>query len=100
MTLFNLSYDLHKERDYTRVIEGIKRVCPNWAKPLESTWLVEYSGTALDLVNAVTPYFDGDDSILVTKVAVAGGGVIAWRNIVQRVKDWINEAVARLARAA
>lgn len=87
MAIFNVSYDLVDRRNYPRLHEGIKRTCPNWAKVLESTWLVEYSGSSLDLANALVKFMDGDDKIFITKVVP---GSTAWRGIDDEVVNWIN----------
>ena len=87
MTIFNVSYDLVDRRNYQRLHDGIKRTCPNWAKVLESTWLVEYAGSSLDLTKALVKFMDGDDKIFVTQVV---SGSSAWRGIDGEVVNWIN----------
>jgi len=96
MALFNISYDLIKDKDYTRLTSGIKKTVSNWARPLESTWLVEWDGTSLELTNAVVQFMDTDDKIFVSGVAK---GTMSWRGLAKGVVDWINNVVSRLRAA-
>src|SRR5262249_24220876 len=94
MALFNVSYDLIKDKDYSKVADGIDKLCPKWSRPLQSTWLVEHDGTSLELAKAVLQYMDGDDRILVTGVTK---GTISWRGIPAKVIEWINNLARRAA---
>ena len=93
MGLFNLSYDLHAHKDYAGLEAGIKLVVKNWARPLKSTWLVEYDGSAEELQKAVAMFMDADDSLLVCEVKVAS---IAWKGLAKNLVDWIMEVYNRL----
>lgn len=96
MALFNISYDLIAQKDYTRLNEGIKKVVVTWARPLASTWLVEWNGSTVDLAKAIVAFMDEDDKIFVTRVPT-GGGSVAWRCIDQKVINWFNQVAARQA---
>lgn len=88
MALFTVSYDLIKHKDYSKLHAGIKATVSSWARPLESCWLVEWSGTSLQLTNALVKFADADDKIFVSGVAP---GTMSWRGILKGVVDWINQ---------
>lgn len=87
MALFNVSYDLVKDKDYARLTAGIKNTVVTWSRPLQSTWLVEWNGTSLELANALLKFMDRDDKIFVTGVKP---GTTSWRGIPADVASWIN----------
>ena len=94
MGMFNVSYDLIREKNYERLITGIQETVVSWSRPLASTWIVEWNGTALELTNALLKFMDGDDKILVTGVKK---GTVAWRGLPKDVVDWINSITVKLA---
>lgn len=99
MSLFNVGYDLHNEKNYDRVANGIKSTASNWARPLKSTWMVEYEGTASQLADALDRYFDRDDTLFVTEVRVRNNS-IAWKRLSQQLIDWMQAVFNRLIRYA
>lgn len=87
MTTYVVSYDLVAPgRDYKELFEYLKSH-DNWAHPLESTWLIVTSLSAVDLRDGIKSHVDANDKVLVVKSAGTG----AWRNLVQKVTDWLHE---------
>ncbi|SKQ48055.1 Uncharacterised protein [Mycobacteroides abscessus subsp. abscessus] len=87
MTTYLVTYDLVAPgRDYKKLFEYLKSH-GSWAHPLESTWLIVSSLSALDLCNAIASHVDTNDKVLVVKSA----GVGAWRRLTQKLTDWLHE---------
>lgn len=87
MHTYLISYDLHQpHRDYTTLHKHLESY-PNWAKPLESVWLIKSSLPIADLRNKVQTYMDKDDRLLVIDVT---SDAAAWStNLPSNVAKWI-----------
>ncbi|MCV7346995.1 CRISPR-associated endonuclease Cas2 [Mycolicibacterium rhodesiae] len=86
-TYYVVSYDLSKPgRDYEELHKFL-RSHRDWAKVLESVWIVESDLTQLELVNAALKHMDANDHIIVTPYT----GVAAWYNISPEVQKWIQK---------
>ncbi len=90
MALFVISYDLHQNRDYSRIIRRLTST--GAVKALESTWLAESNATAIAVRDDLLEQIDGDDSLLVIEIKAGGG----WgsRFISQAAVDWLRTRVA------
>jgi len=66
MAHFLVSYDLHRNRDYTRIINALKE--QNAARILESVWFVSLSNSAGEVRDWLKGYIDNDDSIIVIEL--------------------------------
>lgn len=90
MARYLLTYDLHKERDYTKLFEAIKQEYPMcWHKPadVESVWLLSApNGFAYKIKEKLSNFIDTDDSLLVVSL----GDEIAGTNIKcnHELNDW------------
>ncbi|CAN5887929.1 hypothetical protein BH11VER1_BH11VER1_06650 [soil metagenome] len=82
-----ISYDLiAPNRDYSRLIEAIKSLSPqNWAKPLESLWLVPTTLTCAQVRDRLTPVMDANDKLFVTQAGPDWAG----RNLADEVAKWL-----------
>lgn len=86
MSNFIISYDLIKTKDYTKLIEEIKKY-PNWCKPLLSVWVISSSQSPSEIRDNLRRYMDSDDKLLVLKLATVGEG--AWSNLPDDVAKWL-----------
>lgn len=78
-----VSYDLKTCRDYTGFYETLQQQGP-WWHYLASTWLINTANSPETLANAVRPYMDPQDSLLVAEMGIRFQGFLpkqAW--------DWI-----------
>jgi hypothetical protein len=63
MNTILISYDLRAPgRDYTKLWDHLKSY-GNWAKPLESVWLIRTTLTAAKVRDAASNYVDQNDKI-------------------------------------
>ncbi|MFA6466765.1 MAG: CRISPR-associated protein Cas2 [Patescibacteria group bacterium] len=86
MNTFLVSYDLIRPgKDYSTLHHHLKSYS-NWAKPLESLWLIKSSLTAEQLRNTVQQYLDANDKILIIDVTDRAA---AWKNLGVNVSTWI-----------
>lgn len=71
MAKFIISYDLHKVRDYSKLIAQLK----TWGatKALESTWLLDLNSTAIALRDTLKATIDGDDSLVIVELKPGSG---------------------------
>lgn len=86
MNTYLVSYDLMRPgKDYPNLIAHFKSY-GNWAKPLESVWLIKSSLTAEQVRNAARTHMDGNDKIMVVDVTSRSA---AWANLPQDASTWI-----------
>ena len=87
--VYEISYDLNKpKQNYPKLYEAIKSF-GNWCHPLDSTWFVVSSLSALDIANKLWAQMDSNDSLIVARVSSA-----AWVGLSKEVADWLKENVA------
>lgn len=85
MSTYLVSYDLSKPgRNYEDLHEFLRSQA-DWAKPLESVWIVKSHLSALEFVNAALEHMDANDHIFVTPFT----GAAAWYNITPDVEEWL-----------
>ncbi|MCA4278407.1 hypothetical protein LDY03_15650 [Acinetobacter baumannii] len=59
MAVYSVTYDLIKSKDYSRIIEGIKKVSgDNWAKPTKSQWIITSTKTSEQIRDFLKNYID------------------------------------------
>ena len=86
MAKFMVNYDLSKpHRDYERLVKFLKGHT-NWARALESCWIVVSNLSTAQLRDAVKGYIDSDDHLLVTNL---DHGDSAWYNLDPDVANWL-----------
>jgi hypothetical protein len=86
MASFLIGYDLNKTgKDYAGLIEAIKRLGSNWWHCLDSTWIIKHAGPTTVIRDALTPYIDANDELLV--VGLTGEG--AWRGFDDECSGWL-----------
>ncbi len=83
--VYLISYDLRKPgRDYKNLHDAIK-TCGNWAKPLESVWLIDTTQKAQQIYDRIRPHIDENDFLLVTEIGRDRQGWLS-----QEIWDWLN----------
>ena len=86
-TYYLVSYDLSKPIRHYEELHKFLRSHTDWAKVLESVWIVESDLTQLELVNAALKHMDADDHIIATPYT----GAAAWYNLSPEVEAWIQK---------
>lgn len=84
-----ISYDLigHETAEsYKSLITAIKD-CKNWAKPLESTWLVKTELSAVQIRDILRSYLDTNDKLLVVEVASDWASI----SLPEKVVEWMHK---------
>lgn len=85
-----ISYDLIKDKDYSKLIDAIKSIANGYSNPLKSVWIIGYSGKASDIVTALSPYMDSDDKLLVTLVTKD----TSWtKTLGDKTREWLRKHV-------
>ncbi|MGD0428920.1 MAG: hypothetical protein ABSC10_19610 [Candidatus Acidiferrales bacterium] len=83
--ILTVSYDLKSTRDYTPFYEALKQQ-GSWWHYLASTWLISTDNTPVQVADAIRPYMDTSDFLLVAEMGKLRQGYLpkpAW--------DWIEE---------
>lgn len=88
MTVYSITYDLIKSKDYTKIIDGIKKISnDNWAKPTKSQWIITSQKTSTQIRDFLKDYIDSDDVLFVIEVKPENW---ASRNIPKETIKWLN----------
>lgn len=81
-----IGYDLNKSgQNYSLLIEKIKELANGYWHHLDSTWIIKHPGPATSIRDALTPYIDSNDELLVVKL----NREAAWKGFNSRGADWI-----------
>src|SRR6185437_14650938 len=64
MSLYQISYDLRKQRNYDALYERIKAY-GNWCHALESSWVISTPQSAVQVRDNLRQVLDSDDGLLV-----------------------------------
>ncbi|EPA98756.1 hypothetical protein [Pseudomonas sp. G5(2012)] len=84
MKLYQISYDLRKQRDYLSLYQRIKAY-GTWCHALESTWLIVTNQSSVEVRDNLQMALDKDDGLLVTRLQGEG----AWVGLSQEVTQWL-----------
>lgn len=83
-----ISYDLNAPgKNYTELYEAIKRL-GGWWHHLDSTWIVTHPGSAEVIRDALKPYLDNNDKLLVVKCSGEG----AWTGFING-GQWLKDSL-------
>lgn len=90
MATYLIGYDLNKEgAEYTaankRLRDKLGAMFPTYWRNLDSTWIVVTDMTAVQIRDALRPFIDADDELLVLK----SGREAAWTGFSQSASDWL-----------
>jgi len=87
VAIYMIGYDLNKSgKNYDGLIAKIKEISNGWWHNLDSTWLIGHAGRADKIRDALTPYIDKDDELLVVLLAK---GDAAWAGFDKKASDWL-----------
>lgn len=86
MKLYQISYDLRKQRDYQSLYERIKAY-GTWCHALESTWIIATTQTAAQVRDNLKAAMDADDGLLVTRLR----GDAAWYGLTTEKTEWLQK---------
>lgn len=96
MKVYQISYDLRKQRDYSSLIKQIKAY-DAYARPLESCWLIATDQSATQVRNNLASVMDADDGLLITRLQ----GEAAWRMVDGdsdgKMSKWLKEQIGQAA---
>ena len=90
MSVLLIGYDLNKprgERDYPNLIKAIKESFGTWWHNLDSTWLVVTDQTVVQVRDALSPYLDSGDELLV--VRLSQGEWASW-GFTEKAVQWLH----------
>lgn len=90
MKVYQINYDLRKQRNYSNLIDKIKDY-GTWANPLESCWVIATEQSASQIRDTLVSATDSDDGIIVTRLQ----GEAAWKNLnydaESEMTNWLKE---------
>jgi hypothetical protein len=90
MNTILVSYDLCVPgKDYSKLWSYLKSF-ENWARPLESVWLLKITTDVELFRDDLLNYIDRNDKIFVVDVT---GRPTAWNNLTTEVVNWIGETL-------
>ena len=84
MKLYQITYDLRKQRNYQSLYERIKAY-GYWCRPLESTWVIATGQSAILVRDNLKAVMDADDGLLVTRLQ----GDAAWYGLAPEQAKWL-----------
>ncbi|NMZ52013.1 hypothetical protein [Pseudomonas poae] len=90
MRLYQITYDLRKQRDYPSLYQRIKAY-GTWCRPLESSWIIATNDTVTQVRNNLQAVMDANDGLLVVRLQ----GEAAWYGLSAEVTRWLKEQMAR-----
>jgi hypothetical protein len=92
MKLYQIDYDLRKQRDYAALYERIRQY-GTYCHALESTWVIGTNQTATQVRDHLAQVMDKDDGLLVTLLA----GEAAWFGLTAEAGAWLKQQLERKA---
>lgn len=92
MKVYQVNYDLRKQRNYDALYERIKKY-DNWCHPLESTWVIVTNQSAVQIRDNLIQAMDRDDGLLVTRLS----GEAAWYGLSDQVSAWLRPQLDKAA---
>ncbi len=84
MALYQISYDLRKQRNYEALFERIKAY-GSWCHALESSSVISTSQSAVQIRDNLLQAMDGDDGLLVARLS----GEAAWYGLGETIRSWL-----------
>jgi len=96
MKVYQIVYDLRKQRNYNSLINAIKAY-EVWAHPLESCWIIASDQSAQQIRDDLASVMDADDGLLVTRLQ----NEAAWRMLDyekdNEMTNWLKEQLGQAA---
>lgn len=84
MSVYQINYDLRKQKDYSSLIKRIKGY-PKWCNPLESAWIIVTNQSASQIRDHLKAVMDSDDGLLVTRLQWEWAG----SGLSKEIYDWL-----------
>ncbi len=88
MKVYQINYDLRKQRNYEGLYERIKAY-GTWCHPLESTWVIASNQTAMQIRDNLFQTMDHDDGLLVTRLSTEA----AWHGLSEQNGQWLKRQI-------
>ena len=87
MASYIITYDLAKpDRNYPKLIEGIKKLTGTWARPVQSTWIVAGNEiTCVYVRDTLRQLIDANDKLFVARLT----GESAWTGLGGDESAWL-----------
>ncbi len=96
MRVYQINYDLRKNRDYSSLFKKIESY-GTWARPLESCWIIATTQSASQVRDSLASVLDSDDGLLVTRLS----GEAAWRGLdneqASEMTIWLKQQLSQAA---
>lgn len=87
MSKILIGYDLNKTgKDYTSLIDGIKKAFPTYWHCLDSTWIVVTDSTPPQVRDYLRQFLDANDELFVVDIT---GKPAAWVGFDKQCSDWL-----------
>lgn len=90
MKLYQIAYDLRKQRNYQSLYDRIKAY-GTWCHALESTWIIATQQSAAQVRDNLRSAMDADDGLLVTRLL----GDAAWFGLDAEKAQWLQNQYQR-----
>ena len=88
MNTFIIGYDLKSPgQDYETLFARIKDISGTWWHCLDSTWIIKHAGSATDVRDALVPFIDENDALLVSEL----NRNAAWHGISGDCGQWLTD---------
>lgn len=86
MKVYQISYDLRKQRNYEALYKRIKNL-GSWCRTLESSWVIASQYTATQIRDDLKLALDRDDGLLITRLQ----GEAAWMGLDTKISQWLKQ---------
>lgn len=86
MSIYCVSYDLIKGKDYPKLIEKL-RLYDAYAHAQDSLWFIKSSKNASELRDELKSFIDEDDKLIVIRATLPW----ASSNLSKEVNDWLKK---------
>ena len=86
MFTYLVSYDLIRPEKNYQILHDHLKSYPNWAKPLESVWLIKTPLNYTQLRDTIQQYLDSNDKLLLIDVTKDAA---AWKSLSPEISNWI-----------
>jgi len=96
MKVYQINYDLRKQRDYQPLYDHIQSH-DAWARPLESCWVIVTDKPVKQVRDELAGVVDADDGLLVTRLQ----GEAAWKKLdgdsASKMTNWLKQHLGQAA---
>lgn len=92
MKVYQINYDLRKQRNYDELYKKIKAY-GTWCRPLKSCWIIISDKTAPQIHDDLQQVMDRDDGLLVTRLQRDAAWVNLDSDKDKSMTDWLKKYV-------